>query len=175
MSNQTFNQATAELDATNRAAKYFRDAQEQGAQAKELEAQARSTDFQQMLLLKNIDQAHAMDRLSAEQRHEMSMENKRSRAALDLRKLELERQGSGLSGTGTATGLLDSKWLLPLVIAALPFVIPPLIRRLPGRHKVSAQWRRSHSKHTSPRRRWRSQRQRHRKFHNWRRPWTCAR
>ena len=97
-------QQTAEMDARNRAAAYTREANYEATQREQAIAQQRTSDLQQMLWFKSLDQTHARDLQAQLQAHEMALRNADYRAAvelemrkgqnaLELRRLELQRGG----------------------------------------------------------------------------------
>jgi hypothetical protein len=132
------NPPTAELEARNRASTYIHDAQQHAEHEQQQLFQKQASEFQQVILLKNMDQSYAreldaqkhsdaMERLAAEQRHAAELAARQHEAALQVRRLELGNRG--LHGT-ESQGKQPSIWESALFKTALIIAIPILLREL---------------------------------------------
>jgi hypothetical protein len=125
--NQTIGPLSSDLDARNRAATYQRDAQEETAKAQDAVAQKNASEFERIVWLKHLDHSHEL---------QMRMEDRR--AAMELKRLELEQRATPLNGTeALAPSIWNSKLLLAF-LATIPVVVPliyQLCRRREHRRK----------------------------------------
>jgi hypothetical protein len=135
---------TAELDAKNRAAVYLRDAQKQADEAQDAAAKQHSTEFQQLLWMKNLDHQHALEMRDAERR-----------AAIELKTLELERVQPLAAGNSQphTEPFWQSRWFLTLLTVAVPVALPFLFRfarrsRRQVKRNFYRQWRRKNRRPT---------------------------
>jgi len=117
-----------ELDARNRATNYLHQAMEDRERQGRDEQSRQSTDFQQMLWIKNLDHSHALEARNSEHRHAMEMEEKRQRAAFEIRQLEQLNAPKAGGVQGPSTGSWMTKTLLAVCAIVLPLVIPLLFQ-----------------------------------------------
>ena len=95
-------------------------------------------ELDRMLLLKNLDQSHEMQMAQERHRQALELENRKQQAAIELRKLDLDRQNNlnGLPAPTKATERHESFWqsklFLTLLTISLPIILTALLRHRPN-------------------------------------------
>ena len=136
MSHLPLSPTLSELEPRNRAALYLQGAQQHTDQLEAHRAQQQSSEFQQLLWLRYLDQHNSVELRRAEHLHALELETQKHQATIELRRLEWENQAR-LNGVSSLPKeqkqqeyFWNSKLFLALITVSLPIILPFLLRAM---------------------------------------------